>query len=555
MYLARKTMPMIFNIMGFSRNILFRFVLIILLNISSVCAFNYDAFTQYVEKSLKEWGVAGAAITIVEKGKVKYLKCFGVEVQGKSAPVTESTQFLLASLTKAFTSVLLVKLSEENLIDLEKPVQFYLPSFKLHNKNTAARMTVRDLVSHNSGMPEFMLDSFGEMGLSEDEMYLIMDQIASETELDTKKHAYQNIFPGIAGMIIQKITGKPLSTVYKHEIFDPLGFQDTTIGKNGLTGGESLWQRLKSTVKSWMTPRVGEHYLVDGQSQVIPGGNPGVYKFPSTRGINASIRDMAKWLQFWETNKDAQGKSFLPETMKNIFFEVRSSVGAPSEHSTLFPADRVKSIDYGMGWYLYDYASFPKIYSHMGGMTGNRSLILLIPEREIGMVILCNVGGMRVNLLPEALRSKFLDMLLDLEPDRDWSQELLTNMRDYQKKAQEKRVQQRLDNPVPAHDIDTYVGEFTNKLYGKVQITKEKLGDQERLVLHYRDSKAFLTHWNGDNFTFNPVEFSGSYSATDYGSVVFGYDASGKAAVLMVSFLREGDDNTFYRVSKEKTSS
>lgn len=526
------------------------FLILFFFSFSSAWAsFDYDAFTQYVEKSLKEWGIAGAAITIVEKGDVKYIKCFGGQTQGQSKPITQSTQFLVASLTKSFTSLLLVKLSQDHIIDLEKPVQAYLPDFKLQHKGLASQVTMRDLLSHKNILPEFSLDSLSETGWSEQEIYQVLDQIPSETELGTK-HAYQNIFPGVAGMILQKVTQKPLSILYKQEIFDPLGFEDTTIGKDGLTGGESWWQRIKAAVKSWMTSKVGEHYLLNGQSQVMAGGNPGVYRFPSTRGINSSIRDMAKWLQFWETNKDKDGRPVLDNTMKEIFFQVRSSAGAPSSHSTLFPTDRVKLIEYGMGWYLHDYASFPKIYTHMGGMTGNRSLMVLVPEKEIGMVILCNVGGMRVNLLPEALRSKFLDMLLDLEPDRDWSQELLNNMRDYQLKSQEVRKQHRLNNPLPSHDLDAYVGEFRNKLYGKVTVKKEKIKDQEKLVVHYRTLSVPLTHWNGDNFIFNPVEFSQSYSVTDYGAVNFGYDHySGKATALVVNFLREGEDNTFYRSS------
>lgn len=355
-------------------------IILLVFSFHSLLAFNYDAFTQYVEKSLKEWGIAGAAITIVEDGKVAYIKCFGVQTQGQNKPITEHTQFMIASLTKAFTSLLVMKLNQEGIVDINKPVQFYLPNFTLYDPDIAKRFKVVDLLSHNSGLPQFALDSLGETGWSEDEILNVIDQIPLRADLG-KKHDYQNVFPGIAGVILQKVTDKPLSVLYNQEIFTPLGFQDTTMGKDGLTGDESLWTRIKAKIKSWFTPKVSQHYLKDGQAVLIEGGNPAVYKFPSTRGINSSISDMAKWLQFWQTNKDIQGHPYLsPQSLEELF-KIKSSTG-PSNSDTLFPRQRVTRLDYGLGWYLHDYASLPNVYTHMGGMTGNRSLIVMVPEKK-----------------------------------------------------------------------------------------------------------------------------------------------------------------------------
>lgn len=163
------------------------------------------------------------------------------------------------------------------------------------------------------------------------------------------------------------------------------------------------------------------------------------------------------------------------------------------------------------------------------------------------MVILCNVGGMRVNLLPEALRSKFLDMLLELEPDRDWSQELLKEMNGFRDQRLQIRTEDRRKNPLPAHDLDSYVGDYTNKLYGKLQVTKEGEAGHQKLVVHYRKLSAPLTHWNGDNFTFDPSTFSPSYSITDFAEITFGHDHTGKANVLVISLLHEGENSLFMR--------
>lgn len=533
------------------------FILIFTCQSQLTLAFDYDAFTKYAQKAMEEWGTAGGAIAIVKDGKIEYIKCFGVMAVGGNKPVKEDTQFTIVSLTKAFTALLLMKLQDEKRLDLNKPVQFYLPDFKLMDPAVAAQFKVIDLLSHNSGLPMFAFDSLLETGWSESEIYAVMDQIPLKKSFGD--YDYQNIFPGVAGMLIQKVTGEPLSALYKEEIFDPLGFQDTTMGENGLIGGESLWTRLKARVKVWFTPKVEQHYLRDGKPEMIKGRNPIIYRFPSSRGINASIRDMAKWMQFLQTGKDTKGALLLPEDLFKIPIQKRTPIHLKDD-GRLFPSDRVTKMDYGLGWFIHDYASLPEIYSHMGGMTGTRSLIVMAPTQNIGMVVLLNVGGMRVSLLPEALRSKFLDMALGLEPDRDWSKELLDGTIKDRERSQRQRAEYRLSNPQASRDLDAYVGEYTNKLYGKLTITKESSkGDNrngdggkelEQLVLRYRDLKAPLTHWNDDKFTFEAQVFSHAYSVTDMGDVFFDYDpTSNKANVLTVSSMREGEDSSFKRLS------
>lgn len=512
---------------------------------------DFDAFTKYAEKTLKEWGAAGAAITIVQDGKVIYTKLYGVRTAGEKSPITEDTQFMIVSSGKGLTSFLLARLQQNGKINFDDPVQKYLPDFKLHDAEAAKDFRVKDLMAHNSGLPDFAFDSLVETGWNEDEIYAILDKIPLEHPF-RGKHGYQNIFPGIAGKLAEKATGMPLSALYHSYVFVPLGFQDSTIGENGLTGSEGLYTRLKAKALSWFTPRVSEHFLKDGKAEIIPGDNPAIYRFPASRGINTSIRDMAKWLQFWQTGHGANGQSLLSEGLMNIFFERFSEVGPPPG-GTLFPKGRVTDIAYGLGWYIHDYGPLKRVYGHMGGMTGTRSLVVMVPELNIAMTVLINVGGMRVSLAPEALRSKFLDLITDQTDDRDWSSELLKQTEEYRQKIRQQMADYRLTNPQRAHDLDAYVGEYTNNFYGKINITKEKKSENgketEKLVIHYRKLKAPLDHFNGDTFSLYPPTFSKAYSSTDICNVLFGYDPRiNKARVLKVDVLNEGADSTFHRV-------
>lgn len=509
-----------------------------------------ESLSKYAEKTLTEWGSAGAAITIVQDGKVIYTKCFGVTTAGGNTPITDDTQFMIVSSGKGITAFLLTRLQEAGILNLSDPVIKYLPDFKLYDHQTTQEFQIQDLVSHNSGLPDFSFDSLVETGWSEDEIYQVLDRIPPIHDF-RETFGYQNIFPGIAGKLAQKVLNQPLSEIYKTYVFDPLGFQDTTIGQTGLTGGENSFLKLKANIKSWFQKRVSEHFLLDHKPQIIRGDNPAIYRFPGSRGINASIRDMAKWLQFWQTGKGKNNEPLLTQDLMEIFFQKKTNVGTP-RGGTLFPKGRVTDISYGLGWYIHNYANLDKVYSHMGGMTGTRSLIVMVPEQNIGMVILINVGGMRVSLAPEAIRSKFLDLLTDQTDNRDWSQELMQESSKYRDKIKEQMAEYKRTTPQKAHELDAYVGSYKNNLYGTIQITKEPITENnhitDKLFIHYRDLKAPLNHFNGDTFNLYPPSFSKAYSGTDICNILFGYDPrSEKAKIMKIDLLSEGIDTNFYR--------
>jgi hypothetical protein len=293
---------------------------------------------------------------------------------------------------------------------------------------------------------------------------------------------------------------------------------------------------------------VDQHYLWPRLSiSRYQWRQPSHLPFPTSRGINASITDMAKWLQFWMNNGiTAFGSRLISDTGLTKLQTKLTHVGAP-QGGRLFPKDRVTDIHYGMGWYIHDYSNIKQVIAHMGGMTGTRSLIAFVPEKKIGLVVLSNVGGMRVNLAPEALRSKFLDMVADISEDRDWSLELKKELVDSRNRHDEQRKEYRLKNPQPAHNLDAYVGVYENSLYGKVEIRLES----GRLILTYRKLSTSLKHWNGDNFTFIPSDFTKSYSVTDtaMSDIVFGALNQGKMGVCILSALYEGKDTRFKRVN------
>lgn len=503
---------------------------------------NFVEFDAYVEKAMQDWLAPGVAVAIIKDGKIIHLKTYGVSNLKSQKPITPQTIFPIVSLTKGFTAALLSRLVDEGKIKWDDRVRKYLPDFKLADEAASESFTIEDLLSQRSGLPGFAADSLVETGWTDQEIYHELHKIPLKHPFKST-YDYQNVFPGLAGWIAASIVGKPLSEVYENYLFKPLNLEQTSIGRDGLTGGESLWTRLKKKIMAYFSDHSRQYCHLDGKAIEVPDGNDGIYCFEASRGINASIADMAKWMLFQLDNGVHRGQSLISQASIQRMRTSHINVGAP-QGGRLFPKERVKNIAYGMGWFIHDYNRL-EVLGHMGGMTGTRSIIAIIPQEKLGIVILSNLGGMRVSLLPEAIRSKFLDLYLKLSDQHDWSQELLSEIKALRDKIIQKRSAYRLQNPTAAGDLQTYVGLYENDLYGEMKVTAEN----GKLYVHYRKLKVELTHWNSDNFSFLPNEFSKSYSGTDFGDVMFriAKPSGTTKSAMEVSLLHEGRDSLFYR--------
>ncbi|MBW8309525.1 MAG: serine hydrolase [Candidatus Paracaedibacteraceae bacterium] len=519
-----------------------RTLALFLVLISAAYSFNYSAFEAYLHKASSDWQPAGVAVAIVEDGKITYMNAFGWRSSLTQKPLTEETVFPIASLSKAFSALLMLKMEEDGKLSINDPVIKYLPDFKLASDEATKGMTIAKLFQHRSGLRGFAYDTLVETGWSEQEIFAVLNQVYPTHPFD-EQFDYQNIFPGLFGWIAEKITGDSLNTLFKREIFEPLGMNSASLGEFGVTQSDGWFKRLGARLKSMVGNQSDQHYTNDkGYAEVIKNGNPAIYRFPTSRGINANIKDMAKWLQFWlNEGVTPHGKRLVSPERLSKMLQKLSHVGAP-QGGRLFPKERVTDIYYGMGWYIHNYATLERVISHMGGMTGTRSIITYVPGKKIGMVLLSNLGGMRVNLMPEAIRSKFLDLVAGIDDNREWSAELKADLYGSLEKIKEARTTYRIKNPVAARPLQDYVGIYENKLYGQLEVALENA----KLILKYRDLKSILTHWNGDNFSFKANEFTRSYSATDYADITFGGDAN-QPDVCAISLLYEGINPLFKR--------
>jgi hypothetical protein len=216
-------------------------------------------------------------------------------------------------------------------------------------------------------------------------------------------------------------------------------------------------------------------------------------------------------------------------------------IAHPGRH--LFPKNRVTKVQYGLGWFIHNYADAP-VLSHMGGMAGTRAVLYILPEDNVGIAIMTNLGGMRVSLFPEAICDKFLDLYLKAGDEQDWAKVFREDTKEYRAKYEKQRRLEMLQNLAPSQDLESYIGIYENALYGKVHISKS--GDS--LILIYKDRpQVTLSHWNGNAFQFNGSDLSPGFVGTDQGEIIFSA-GRGKSDRMMINLFREGKDELFHRV-------
>jgi len=491
----------------------------------------------YVDQSMLDEGIPGTVLVIVKDGKVVYVKGFGVKVWGGREKVDEHTPFALASVTKNMTNTLVARLVDQGKIHWKDKVSQYLPNFHLNNPQVTEEFTIEDLLSHRSGLPGFTADSLIELGWSASEVIPVMKVFPLEGEF-RKTYAYQNVMVGLVGNIMEKVTGKPLAQVYQEELFGPIGLKETRFGKGA---SSTLWEKVLSLFKRDESQPTF-HDIYHGKTRFLPKGNPGLYTFPASSGIISTGHDLGKWLIFQLNKAQLNGQKLVSET--NIQAMRSPHVDVSIQGGRQFPKNRVTKVQYGMGWFIHDYVGVSML-SHMGGMAGTRSLLLIIPSDNVGIAILSNFGGMRVSLFPEAIRNKFLDLYLNVADEVDWARKLREDIQASREKHEKQRRLEMMQMLAPARSLGDYMGTYENSLYGRVDIGK---GD-DVLILTYRDRPPLkLDHWNGNAFQFNGSDLSSGFSGTDLGEVWFGGE-QGKPDRLMITLFHEGSDTLFYRVS------
>lgn len=413
---------------------------------------NLVQLDELANETLSKFNVPGAAIGIVVGDQVVLARGYGKRNVELGLPVTESTQFPIASCTKAFTALLVGSLVQEGKLAWDDPVTKYIPEFKLLGSDAADKMTLRDLLAHRTGMPRHdALWIFSD--ISRNDVLEIFQHLSPEHELGAS-FQYNNFMYSVIGIVIERVTGKSWEEALNERVLMPLSMNSSNT---------CLDEMQKSAEFSTA------YAEICGTLQCLPYQVP--YVVSPGGGVNASISDMLKWVRLHLSNGEVNGIPLFDlnemHTMQIPFPTPPSSVVTSTGID-----DEMNEEGYGLGWFLGKYRNQEWVH-HGGLLAGFHSDVSFLPKQGIGIVILTNSSSDGSYVI-QVLRNHILDQLIEAKPVERITP--LLGMRTLAKQAIKESMEKfakHSQEPSATRALTEYAGTYDHPAYGTVTITQE----------------------------------------------------------------------------------
>lgn len=351
-----------------------------------------------VSKTMETMPLAGIAVAVVKDGKVIHSKGYGIaSVQGKEK-VDENTLFAIASNSKAFTVAALGILIDEGKLNWTDKVADYIPEFKMYDPYVTANFNIQDLLTHRSGLG---LGAGDLMFFPDGSDYTVKDVLKSfqyqkPVSAFRTKYDYDNLLYVVAGEVVARVSGMSWSDFVETRIMRPLGMNRSA----------GVYQNLKDKKNSAMP-----HSVINGELKQLETYTKNDASLGAAGGIYASVNDLSKWM-LMHLNDGKYG-----EGLKSQLISSRTHREMWRPHTfinfTLKPDPKNKTHvnAYGLGWGIKDQNNFIMI-SHTGGLPGMLSQTTLIPELNLGVVVLTNSdpGGYSFYTISQSIADSYLGM-------------------------------------------------------------------------------------------------------------------------------------------------
>lgn len=427
-----------------------------------------------VEEALRAWHVPGAAVVIVRGDKLVHLKGHGRREWNRDAPVTGDTVFPLASCTKAFTALGLAIAVDDGKISWNDRVRKHLPDFRLFDPNANELVTVRDLMCHRTGVGGHDLLWYRAPWDQAEAIRRIGRMPPSGPFRST--FAYQSIMVMAAGRVVGGHYDGGWAGLTRERILKPLEMTATT-----LTGTDAA--KAANRAVGHVHGRAGtiERML----EYPIPEANP-------AGSVYTTARDLANWLQFQLGDGTWHGRRVVSESQLRETQTPQTLIPLEGVAKALNPHTHI--LTYAMGWVVQDYRGI-KILSHAGWIDGFRVHLVLVPAAKVGLAVLANLHGTRMNV---ALGNRLVDLLMKL-PETDWNAYFFEQLRADAKtaeKARRDRDRGRNTGEKPTLAAIAYAGEYEHPAYGTCKVAVEK----DRLLWSWSSFQKELEPYRGDVF-------------------------------------------------------
>lgn len=417
-----------------------------------------QGFRELVEQERERFGVPGVSVVVVRDRELVLAEGFGSRSLEDDLPVTPQTLFAIASDSKAFTAALCATFVDEGRLEWDAPVRDVLPWFRLQDPHATELVSVRDLLSHRTGMPRHdALWFWGSAAPAAEEVVRRLRHLEPSAPL-RQVWQYNNNCYTTAGYIAGQLAGSDWATALRHRLLDPLDMKRTTVGR-----------RTANATGDAATPyddRTGQNVPVPlrGDGSVGPAG-----------GIWSNAEEMASWVLARLGVPLADGSALLsPAALRELHAPAMVKPAGPLELPGLH------SLGYGLAADVASYRGH-KLIHHGGNLHGFCSDVYLAPEEGHAVVVLANANASGIRT---ALPLLVLDQLLGLteEPWGPRLHELMGAMKGGMREAGRHHETSAGGN-APTRPLQDYAGRYAHPAYDVFELTVE--GD--RLVPHWHE--------------------------------------------------------------------
>lgn len=475
-----------------------------------------DALAQEV---LEKTGVPGLAVAVVWRGEQVYAKGFGVRDLEQPQPVEADTVFQIASLSKALAASVVASQVGAGLVAWDSKVAELLPGFALSDPWVTAQVTIADLFSHRSGLPEHAGDDLEDMGY---DRAAVLARLRYLPLLPFRlQDAYTNFGLTAAAEAVAETAGTDWASLSEQSLYGPLGMTLTSsrhadfLARENRTVGH-LWD--------------GERFVKGPQRQPDAQSPAG--------GVSSTVEDLARWMimvlgegKVGETQM-IPAKALLPAITPKIISRQPGSAAA-------------RAGSYGYGFGVSVEPSGRVMISHSGAFyLGTGTNFMLLPSEDLGIVVLSN--GSPIGAV-EALTAEFMDLVQFGTITRDWISGYRSLIAPLLAPVGSLVGQEPPSDPRPAAPLASYSGSYHSDYFGTARVVQD--GNGLTLELGPDPETFSLRHWTGDIFAYAPLYENAPVGSL--GEVVFSLNVTGRAAGFTIDILNKEGQGQFTRVATE----
>ena len=447
----------------------------------------FEQLRQKAEEGLKLWDSASVSLGVIRDGQVLFSGAFGQRDIAAGLPADDRTLYQIGSCSKAFTAAVCAALVDQDLLAWDTPIRSYVPDVRLYDDFTSENCTLRDLLSHRTGLPRHEYSWYGEQ-FTREELVEHMRYFEPSQPI-RMTFQYCNYGYVLAGHIAETVTGKTWEQLVQELIFDPLGMSRSTCYLDDIEqdGNHAVPYRHDPAGDGLHGLEEIPFYRTEVENREKGIGAP----FGPAGSINSCASDMLRWVQLFLDEGKCGEKQVIGWEALGEMIRPQMLLKAPLD----MPQPETEMCCYGLGWFVEKYRGV-KLVQHGGNINGFSGFTCFLPEKKLGIVAYTNCNS---SFLHYALGRTVADHFLGAE-DGNWIQ----RYHDFSKERHEKLPElikhftgEQVPDTVPSHPAEAYAGLYRRPGYGDLRILA---GEDGQLKMRFIGDENILKHFHYDTF-------------------------------------------------------